>query len=129
MPGNDPPRTMEAIAELERLLDAERRILIAGEFSRLESLATKKQAAVDGLPGKTAAIGAIGRAGGRAALERIHHKATRNEALLRAAMDGVRAVTSRMDAVRQVRTGLNTYDDQGRRANLLQRRTTVEKRA
>jgi hypothetical protein len=117
---NDNPQKL--IDELDELLDRERQALFQGDLAQLGRMVSQK----DALIGKINSLDTIG----RNSLADVHQKAARNQVLLDSALEGIRAVISRMTDLRHVRRGLETYDRTGRKKNVgTQSRNSVEKRA
>lgn len=85
------------------LLEEERRLLLAADWDALEGLWPRKAAALGGLAGATPAEGA-----------RLAEGLARNQALLAAAVEGVREALRRRAALREARQ-LVTYDATGAR--------------
>ena len=63
----------------------------------------------------------------RAALDRVRHRAMRNEACLLAAQHGIRAARRRIEEIRRAQSGLVTYGPTGSRAEP-HRRSLLAKR-
>lgn len=115
-------RPAPALDALEDLLDAERGVIRNGDLEGISRMADLKEAllrdvaATPDLP--------------RAQLDRLRMKADRNQQLLQAAAQGVRAAMRRLDAIRRAQKPLNTYGPNGLREPLAgQRGGSVEKRA
>ena len=111
-----------AARALETLLEQERAALIAGDLDALARL----------LPGKEQLIAAL--EGGQSAppdvLRALDGKLRRNQLLLDGALDGIRAVSTRLAQLRAARGGFETYSADGRRRDIeLLPQTTVERRA
>lgn len=98
------------IREAEALLEREKASLLAGDLAALAGLAAEKEA----LLARLRESGANQLAGVAALRER----ATRNQRLLDAAMLGIRRVSARLSAYRQVRRSMETYDPQGRKETI-----------
>lgn len=110
------------IEELDQLLDRERQALLAGDLEQIARILVLKEALIDQINAFDAAE--------RDNLERVHDKLTRNQTLLKGAMEGIRAVADRMADLRRVRQGLETYDRSGRKTRHdTQPNSNVEKRA
>ncbi len=63
-------------------------------------------------------------------LDLLKTKAERNQRLLESALEGIRAVTCRISALRRIRQTLETYDRRGQRTTIAETRgSQVEKRA
>ncbi|MGV6850025.1 MAG: flagellar biosynthesis protein FlgN [Marinibacterium sp.] len=95
------------IEKLDRLLDAERRALIAGDYDRLTQLHDRKEVLLSDLQ--------TGGSRELADLSQIREKIHRNQVLMNSALEGIRAVADRMAELRRVRQKLATYDDRGNR--------------
>lgn len=110
------------IDALDNLLDCEREALLGGQLDQIGKLMSTKEDLID-------KINAL-QPDERPALERVHQKVTRNQALLNSALDGIRAVANRMADLRRVRSGLETYDSRGNKRTFgTLRSSNVEKRA
>jgi len=94
---------------LEDLLDKERAAILDGALQNMGRLAAEKQA----LMGKHELT-----APNRQVLDRLHHKAARNQQLLSAAISGVRSVTARLEQLRTGKCELNTYNRDGKSISL-----------
>jgi flagellar biosynthesis/type III secretory pathway chaperone len=116
MNNHDETTKLEALADL---LERERSALISGDLEGLARLADEKERLI----GDAATMTASG-------LQSLKEKATRNEALLNSALEGIRSVAARLDALREARDTLNTYDRSGQRQSIdTQRRPKIERRA
>jgi len=114
------PQTL--IDELDTLLDRERQALIDGDLETSSRMLAQKQDLIDNLNAMDTLE--------RDRLVHVHNKVTRNQELLNAPMEGIRAVANRMADLRRVRHGLETYDQSGRKTRFeTQTKPTVEKRA
>ncbi|MFD1510118.1 flagellar biosynthesis protein FlgN [Lacimonas salitolerans] len=104
---------------LEDLLDRERAALLAGDIEGLGRLADEKERLLTQVSGHE-----------HTRLDGLQAKAARNQELLNSALEGIRAVASRLQALRDVRNTLNTYDQSGRRQSIEGlTRPQVERRA
>jgi hypothetical protein len=103
MSGAD-PRQMALL--LEQALDRVQDCLQRGMLSQL----TEPAAQIADLLPRIAGLDDL------ALAQRLKTKAARNEACLAASARGVRAARRRLTEVAAARTGLSTYDGQGRRA-------------
>ena len=92
---------------LDALLEEERTALMQGDLDRIGDLIARKEALFD-LLAEIDPQDAPDVSGLRA-------KTLRNQAMLDAALQGIRAVAERMRSLRRVRDALETYDSQGRR--------------
>ena len=93
------------------LLERERACLLRGDLSGVAALAREKETLA------AAFAEAAGRAD-PAAIAALRDRAARNRDLLEAAMQGIRRVSARLSAYRQVQRSMDTYDPQGRRATI-----------
>lgn len=110
------------IDALDNLLDRERNALLNGKLDDIGKLISAKEDLID-------RINAL-QPDERPALDTVHRKVTRNQALLNSALDGIRAVANRMADLRRVRAGLETYDRRGNKQTFgTQTSSNVEKRA
>jgi hypothetical protein len=99
--------TADPHAELARLLEEERRLILSGAWANLQTLAPRKERCLLSLePRDTDRLGSL--AAGLA----------RNQALLRAALDGLHDAMRRRAALVSARRGLVTYSASGTRAEL-----------
>ena len=109
-------------SHLDALLEQERTCLLAGDLEGLGKLLPTKEQLISELLERQALDGDI--------LLPIKDKIQRNQLLLDGALDGIRAVATRLAALRQVRTVLDTYDAQGRKKQVVTPMPPkVEKRA
>ncbi|WP_420004696.1 flagellar biosynthesis protein FlgN [Arenibacterium sp. LLYu02] len=103
-------QTPQALIDgLDSLLEEERAALTHGELRKLEGILARKEELFDKINALTDLE--------TEALDTIHGKVTRNQALLGSAMQGIKAVAHRMSELRKVRKGLDVYDRSGRRAS------------
>jgi hypothetical protein len=110
------------IADLDTLLEQERTLLIEGKLERLGTLLPKKEKLVEQLLGNHELS--------RDVIAPLEKKLLRNQLLLDGALDGIRSVSARLAALRQVRIALDTYDAQGRKRRVITpTKPQVEKRA
>lgn len=110
------------IDELDDLLDSEKKALVRGDIDSVSRLMSQKEILVETLNAQDDLD--------RKNLAQLHQKVMRNQTLLNSALEGIRAVATRMSELRRVRSGLETYDEQGRKRHLsTQISAQVEKRA
>lgn len=95
------------IDALEDLLDAERKALLAGKLDDVSRLHTRKERLIGTLSERAPIEGTK--------FEGVSDKVKRNQILLNSALNGIRSVTQRLNAIRQVRQSLETYDSNGRK--------------
>ncbi|WP_299026863.1 hypothetical protein [uncultured Sulfitobacter sp.] len=110
------------LSKLEALLEQERAFLLEGDLEGLGTLLPVKEHLMDLLLDDAEM--------NRAKIQPLEEKLQRNQLLLDGALDGIRAVATRLAALRQVRSALDTYDAQGRKQSVVtQTVQKVEKRA
>ena len=102
------------------LLERERKMLLEGNLTELEGIAKQKE----GLLSETALT-----SGGTTDLAQIRELSERNERLLLASLEGVKAAGSRLADIRRAATQLETYTDAGKVRDLAHPRRQVERRA
>jgi hypothetical protein len=100
----------QLIRDAETLLEREHACLLRGDLAALAGLAEEKEAHLARLRKVGAPESAIFAA--------LRERAARNERLLDAAMQGIRRVSARLSAYRQVRRSIETYDPQGRKETI-----------
>lgn len=100
---------------LSRLLEEERRLILSADWPGLQTLGPRKAALLDTL--------------GSASLPPVAAALGRNQALLAAALDGLRDALRRRAAMAASRRGLVTYDAAGLRAELAVAPPRVERKA
>jgi flagellar biosynthesis/type III secretory pathway chaperone len=112
----------DAVNALDDLLDQERASVLAGDLDRIARTLDLKQTLIERLNGQDVPD--------RAALEALNAKVLRNQSLLNMALEGVRAVTGRLDAMHRIQSALDTYDSRGKKKTVaLTPNRSVEKRA
>ncbi|MCG7623630.1 flagellar protein FlgN [Epibacterium sp. Ofav1-8] len=97
------------IDALDALLEEERAALTKGELSKLKDILERKETLFDQLN----RISDLE----QESLNDVHGKVTRNQALLGSAMQGIKAVATRMAELRKVRKGLEVYNRSGQRTS------------
>lgn len=118
---NDNP-TRKLIDRLDKLLEDERRALLAGDLMAIGILLRRKEALIDTLNDLPPQAGN--------GLQALQGKVERNQALLDGALQGIRKVAARMAAFRRIRRTMETYDAEGRKTTILgEVDHKVEKRA
>lgn len=90
---------------IEALMDEMQRALISADYTALQQMTMRLEAALADLPPQR----------DRVVLERLRRKADRNAACALAAGRGVRAALNRLTEIRQAAAGLVTYDEKGKR--------------
>lgn len=105
---NDPREDL--IEALGRILDAERRALIQGDYDTLTGLQDHKEA----LLGKISDRGP----NDAAELTGLRRKLRHNHHLMESALQGIHGVAARISELRTVREALATYDRDGRRRDI-----------
>lgn len=110
------------IDELDDLLESEKKALIQGDVERVGRLMPQKEFLIEKLNAQDELD--------RKNLVHLQQKVMRNQTLLDSALEGIRAVATRMSELGRVRSGLDTYDEQGRKRRFgMQNSAKVEKRA
>jgi hypothetical protein len=110
------------MSKLEGLLEQERAFLLEGNLDGLGTLLPAKERLMDVLLEDLDA--------NRTKILPLEGQLKRNQLLLDGALDGIRAVSDRLAALRQVKTALDTYDAQGRKQSIVtQAKPKVERRA
>lgn len=114
--------TDKTIEALDDLLERERGALLEGDLDVLVRQLDEKKALIDTLN--------ITDMAGQDSLIDLQGKVARNQALLDSALQGIRSVANRMNALHRIRRSLDTYDESGRKKTIEGlRKRTVEKRA
>lgn len=108
----------ETAEMLEAVLEVERYVLSTGNFGTLTEIIAEKSRLIDMLDAEDAG-----------SLARLQESARQNQALLDAALKGMRAAQQRITAIRQAGHTLNSYDDQGRAKQIIGDHRSVERRA
>lgn len=107
---------------LDALLEEERDALLKGDLDALPDLLARKERLFDEIQDLTEVQAD--------ALEGLHAKTLRNQALLESALAGIQSIVDRMNTLRRVRNSLETYTNQGQRqAVQLTSGRQLEKRA
>lgn len=105
---------------LERLLDQERQLILAGKIEMLSRIGPEKERLLSRL-GQGRAMSPE--------LDRLRRKADRNQQLLEATARGIRNVSRRLAAMKSRKAQLSTYDRGGQMASLNPVKSTIERRA
>lgn len=117
-----PEKTDAELAELNDLLDNERQALLAGDLEKLGSLLGPKEALIDLM--NTTPQSDL------SAMQKLDGKVRRNQLLMDGALEGIRAVSSRLAKLREVKGALETYGADGKKHDILATtETSVERRA
>jgi len=115
------PDTVD-FTKLDALLEQERAFLLEGDLEGLGSLLPLKEQMVELLLNDAKP--------NRAMIKPLEGKLHRNQLLLDGALKGIQTVASRLAALRQVRSTLETYDSLGRKQSVsTPTAPKVEKRA
>ncbi|MDH3264318.1 MAG: flagellar biosynthesis protein FlgN [Paracoccaceae bacterium] len=112
----------EPVVALARLLEQERAALLSGDLAQLPALVAGKERLLLALEEATARPDAD-------ALDRLKARATANQALLDAALRGVRAARARLETARAGGPALSTYDARGKAESHAPERPSIERRA
>ncbi|ETX13866.1 hypothetical protein OCH239_06635 [Roseivivax halodurans JCM 10272] len=99
-----------AIADLDQLLEEERAALLGGDLAALDKLLERKSVLIETLAREATSI--------PQELEPLQIKLRRNRELFEQALAGLRAVSDRLQALREVHEGGETYDVSGRRRSI-----------
>lgn len=111
-----------AISELNSLLDAERAALLGGNLQEVTDLLEPKEALIIRM-NETVQTDLE-------AMQALDDKVKRNQLLLGGALEGIKTVADRMEALRRVRNSLETYGADGKKHDItVGDRRSVEKRA
>lgn len=112
----------DTLVKLDDLLELEREALLAGNIDGVTRRLPEKERLMNSLEEFELTD--------ESKLDPLKRKAERNQRLLESALEGLRAVTNRISALRRIRETLETYDQSGRRTTISEtRRSQVEKRA
>jgi len=103
----------------ENLLDKERVAILAGDFDVLRRMMAEKERL----------IGAAQRATPTESVARLKQMAEHNQNMLRAATQGIRAVTEHLAKAGQPSKPLQTYSRSGQRQAHAARKSSMERRA
>lgn len=96
-----------ALNDLDHLLDEERSALLAGELDEIDRMFTRKSDLIEKV--------ARGSDIRPEALEPLQKKLRRNRELFEQALAGLRSVAARLQVLRELQEGPETYDGSGRR--------------
>ncbi len=105
---------------IEDLLERERQAVLAGNLEGLTRLVAEKRRLMTLLARRSIPPGK---------LARLREAARRNQALLEASAHGIRSAAAHVSRLREEKMPLRTYDSSGASRDILQRRSTMEKRA
>ena len=112
----------DTLVKLDDLLELEREALLAGNIDGVTRRLPEKERLMNSLEEFELTD--------ESKLDPLKRKAERNQRLLESALEGLRAVTNRISALRRIRETLEIYDQSGRRTTISEtRRSQVEKRA
>lgn len=115
-------REFPAIPALEQLMETERRAILAGDFPTLRDLAPRKEKLIFALGNVDVLDEAV--------LTRLRAKASANQRLLQASMQGLSAAKAQFQNRMTGRPALRTYDRSGHQQTLgASGLSTVERRA
>lgn len=98
------------IEQLDELLERERGHLLTGDLPKFTELLDEKEKLL-------AQIGELKQAE-FPDLQQVQSRMNYNQSLLESAMRGIRAAAERLQTLRSIRRGLETYDSQGQRRTL-----------
>ncbi|MDO6726949.1 flagellar biosynthesis protein FlgN [Cognatishimia sp. 1_MG-2023] len=100
----------DLIEQLDDLLEREREHLLTGNLPKFTELLDEKEQLLE-------QIGELGQAD-FPDLQHVQNRMNYNQSLLESAMLGIRAAAERLQTLRSIRRGLDTYDSQGQRRTL-----------
>lgn len=101
---NEAEKILQSLGEL---LDRERSYLLAGQIEELGDLLEKKEILLDAFAKQNVTSAPI--------YAEIQGRMKSNQSLLESAMAGIRSVELRIKELRDIRSGLDTYDRSGQR--------------
>jgi flagellar biosynthesis/type III secretory pathway chaperone len=114
-------KNVSIVDELDQLLDRECEVLLTADFPAFPSILKKKTDLIDRLAASRSEHGT---------LERLSHKASRNQSLLDEAMAGLRSAAKLLAELKKSRRTIDTYDYMGKRKTLTpDAKVSVEKKA
>lgn len=117
-----PERADAPLTELDNLLNAEREALLAGDLEKLGSLLEPKETLIERMNSL--------RQFDLPAIKDLSRKVRRNQLLLNGALEGIRAVSSRLAKLRDVKGAFETYGADGKKRDITAvAETSVERRA
>ena len=108
------------VKDLLAVLKAERAAIQSGKFELLLGLEEQKSAQLQTLEKMSPPFDE---------LRMIRPRLIENQQLLSAAISGIKAARDRIEALQNVRTGLNVYDKSGSMATVPMRQPAIEKKA
>ena len=112
---------INSLIALEAILDAERDIILSGDFDDLAHISTEKEHILHRLKGIDRNL---------SSLQRVLSKANRNERLLNAMKSGIESARRILHDVSNPQKDLNTYSEDGNSVMILgPRLNTMEKKA
>ncbi len=100
----------ELIARLDEILTIERKALLSGDLTSLESIVTEKEDLIGSL--NTIELAKT------AASDDVNAKLEHNQVLLEAAMQGIRNIAEKLAEIRRIRREFDTYTEQGEKNRL-----------
>lgn len=112
--------TLATFDVLEEFLEKERRAILGGSLKDMSRIAKEKERLLDKGNFRTP---------DRKTLDRVRRKVERNQSLLAATIRGIRAVSIRMETLRNGPGELNTYDKTGQRRTLGGQQGNLHRRA
>jgi hypothetical protein len=116
------PQSNALFDALDDLLEDERAALLKGDLEGVGRLFARKEALIEELSQLEAYEAE--------SLGQLQGKMKRNRDLLDSALEGIRAVASRLAALRRVKSTLDTYDSNGAKRSIeVGKDSAVEKRA
>ncbi|MFC6636284.1 flagellar biosynthesis protein FlgN [Sulfitobacter sediminilitoris] len=110
------------VIELSDLLDTEREALLKGDLEKLNELLVSKEALIEAMNSTPQSD--------LSAMQMLDSKVRRNQLLMDGALEGIRAVASRLAKLREVKGALETYGADGKKHDIVALPdSSVERRA
>ncbi len=103
-------RNDNIVNELNDLLDQERAALLDGNLEAIAALLQRKENLIDQLNAQAPEPPEV--------MSELRGKVIRNQDLFDGALEGIRKVAARMEAVRRIRHNLETYDKSGKKTEV-----------
>lgn len=98
---------MDVLEELDDLLSREKTHLLKGDLPKFSELLNEKEALLQRLSEAPSSDSAN--------MQQVQMRMQYNQSLLEAAMRGIRSAADRLQDMRAIREGIETYDSRGRR--------------
>ncbi len=101
---------LEIFDEIEELLERERKHVLRGDLSKFAELLNEKEELLQRLSGVQSEESPR--------VQMMQSRMQYNQSLLEAAMRGIKSASERLQDIRSVRDGVETYDNRGKRKHL-----------